>query len=145
MGKFEFQGYSFDTAKEMDLAQKEAESIEYIKAKMELKNRDEARTLYNNLVQKQSFITPIGIQFMKELQQELSLFSTKPLEGVPVHLFLENAKDRQGKLTQGFLAESMERSNQLNEYYKSKLRNSRIMNIGFVIIIIAMYLVVIFD
>jgi fucose permease len=78
---------------------------------------------------------------MKEMQQELALFSTKPLEGVPVHLSLENANPRQGKLTQGFIHESIERSNQLSESYKSKLRSSRIINIGFIFIIIAMFLV----
>ena len=142
MGKFEFQGYSFDTAKEMNLAKQEAESIEYIKAKMELKNREKAKILYDNLVEKQSFVTPIGIQFMKELQQDLSLFSSKPLAGVPVRLALENVKAGQGKLTQGFIADNKERNNQLQDYYKNKLRNSSIMNLGFVLIIIAMFLVV---
>lgn len=144
MGKFEFQGYSFDTAKEMDLAKKEAESIEYIKAKMELNNREKARVLYDNLIEKQSFITPIGIQFMKELQQDLSMFSSKPLEGVPVHLSLGNAKHEQGKLTKGFITESKERNKQVNDYYQTKLRNSRIMNLGFILIILAMFLVVLF-
>lgn len=142
MGRFEFQGYSFDTAKEMDLAKKEAESIEYIKAKMELKNREKARKLYDSLVEKQSFVTPIGIQFMKEIQQDLSMFSSSPLKGVPVHLALDKVNKNQGKLTKGFIAESIDRSVHQVDIYKDKLRNSKIIITFLVVLILAMFAVV---
>ena len=144
MGRFEFQGYSFDTAKDMDLAKREAESVEYIKAKMERKDRDKTRKLYDSLVEKQSFITPVGIQFMKELQQDLSMFSTSSLQGVPVHLAVDKENQIKGKLTKEFIAGSKDRNVQQVDIYKNKLKNSRIIITFLVVLILAMFSVVLF-
>lgn len=144
MGRFEFEGYSFDTAKEMDIAKKEAESIEYIKAKMELKDREKARKLYDSLIEKKTFVTPIGINFMMELNKDLSMFSIKPLEGVPVHLPLERIKAGEGKLTKGLIHNSNEKSLKQSDIYKDKLKNSRIINVFLVILVLAMFAVVLF-
>lgn len=137
MGRFEFQGYSFDTAKEMDFAIKEAESVKYIKAKTELKDREKARKLYESLVEKNTFVTPIGINFMIELQKEVSMFSTKPIPGVPVHLAFNRTIKREEKMDKNSV-------DKLSEVYKNKLKNLRIVNLFLILLVVAMFAVVIF-
>lgn len=142
MGRFEYQGYSFATAKEMDLAKKEAESIEYIKAKIDYKDRDKLKKMYDSLVEKQSFITPVGVAFMKEMYQEISMFSAQPVSGVPVTVPIELKQG--GKLTKEWKDKSEAKSKAKKEIYEVKLRNSRIINAFLIVLIIAMFAVVIF-
>lgn len=144
MGRFEFQGYSFATAKEMDLAKKEVESIAYIRAKLDFKDRDKLRKMYDSFVEKQSFITPIGIAFMSEIHNELSMFSVKAIPPVPVTVPLEVNKARVGKLTNSFMQESEKRNAIKKEIRDTKLRNSRIINFFLVLVILAMFGVVFF-
>lgn len=144
MGRFEYQGYSFATAKEMDLAQKEVESITYIKAKMDFKERDKLRKLYDSLCEKQAFVTPIGIAFMKELYEEVSMYSAVPVPGVPVTIPMEAKKGVHGKITNGFIKDSEQKKQEKREFYHTKLRNSRIVITFLVLIIIGMFAIVIF-
>lgn len=139
MGRFEFQGYSFATAKEMDLAKKEEESIAYIRAKLDFKDRDKLRKMYDSFVEKQSFITPIGITFMKEIQNELSMFSVQTIPPVPVTVPWEQKKSNQGKHTSSFLEESEKRKAIKKEMRDAKLRNSRIIIFFLVLVIAAMF------
>ena len=145
MGRFEYQGFSFATAKEMDLAQKEAESITYIKAKMDFKDREKLRKLYDSLCEKQSFVTPIGISFMKELYEELSMYSVSTVPGVPVIIPVEAKQGAHGEYTNGFIKDSEQKKQEKNELYHNKLRNSRIVIAFLVLVIIGMFAVVIFS
>lgn len=144
MGQFEFQGYSFANAKELEIAKKEAESVEYIKAKLDFKDRDKLRKMYDSLCEKQSFITPIGITFMLEIQKELSMFSVNAVPGVPVTVATELKKSASGKLTNSFVKESQKREERKKELRDTKLRNSRIINVFLALVIIAMFGVVLF-
>lgn len=144
MGRFEYQGFSFATAKEMDLAQKEAESITYIKTKMDFKDREKLRKLYDSLCEKQSFLTPVGIAFMKELYEEVSLYSATPVQAVPVIIPVEAKQGAHGKFTNGFIKDSEQKKAEKKELYYTKLRNSRIVIAFLVLLIIGMFAVVIF-
>lgn len=144
MGRFDFEGYSFATAKEMDLAKKEAESIAYIRAKLDFNDRDKLRKMYDSLAEKQSFITPVGIAFMSEIRNDLSMFSVQTVPGVPVTVPLELTKEKVGKLTSSFMQESEKRNALKKEIRDTKLRNSRIINFFLVLVILAMFGVVLF-
>ena len=144
MGRFEYQGYSFATAKEMDLAQKEVESITYIKAKMDFKERDKLRKLYDSLCEKQAFVTPIGIAFMKELYEEVNMYSATSVPGVPVTIPVEVKQGTHGKFTNGFIKDSEKKMQEKREFYYAKLRNSRIVITFLVLIIIGLFAAVIF-
>lgn len=144
MGQFEFQGYSFANAKEMEVAKKEAESVEYIKAKLNFRDREKLRKMYDSLCEKQSFITPIGIAFMSEMHKELSMYSVQAVPGVPVTVPIELKKSSSGKLTNNFMKESQKREERRKELRDTKLRNSRIINVFLTLVIIAMFGVVLF-
>jgi Tfp pilus assembly protein PilO len=66
------------------------------------------------------------------------------LPGVPVHLPLETINGAKGKLTKGFIKETKERNRAQSDIYRDKLKNSRIINVFLVVLILAMFAVVIF-
>ena len=144
MGKYEYCGYNFLTAKELDIAKRETESIEYIRAKTDFHNYEKLKKVYTMLGEKHAFVTPIGLNFMMELQQTLKTMSTQPVEGIPVVLPTEQLSKVQGRLTKDFEQVTNQRKQAKREIYEIKLRNSRIISFFLILIIIAMFCAVIF-
>lgn len=67
--KFILEGYMFETAKDYEHALKEKEAIEVMKSKSDLRNPQIAYKVYNQLVDKGTFRTVIGYEFLRELQK----------------------------------------------------------------------------
>lgn len=135
---FEFDGYGYATAKEMDLAKKEAESIAYIKSRTDFKEKEKLRKLYEGLIVKQSFVTPTGIQFLREIQQELNSISDKPVTPVMVTVPTQVKKGAFGQ-SASFQHITEEQKQARKDQTQGKLRNSRIINTFLVVIIIGMF------
>jgi len=68
---YKVEGYEFETKKQAELAQKEAEGVHYIKNQTVMKDPELVLDLYNKLVTREVFVTPIGIGFLRELQEYL--------------------------------------------------------------------------
>lgn len=135
---FEFDGYGYATAKEMDLAKKEVESIAYIKSRTDFSDRDKLIKLYEGLVEKQSFVTPTGINFLREIQKELNAFSNKAVSPVFVTVPTERKKGAFGR-SASFQQMSEEQKQAKKDMLQGKLRNLRIINIFLILIIIGMF------
>ncbi len=70
-GKFVFQGFTFDNEKSVLEAKKEAEAIEYLKAKTDLSNPEMMLRLYNKLLDRNTMETEVGIAFLMELREKI--------------------------------------------------------------------------
>lgn len=64
--------YEFETQKQADLAQKELEGVRYIRSQTDMDNPDVVLQLYNSLILKEVFVTPIGYDFLRQLQEYLN-------------------------------------------------------------------------
>lgn len=64
-------GYVFKTEAEAREARNEIEGIEYLKKRTDFKNPKNVLEVYNKILDKQLFKTPIGYAFLKEMQQIL--------------------------------------------------------------------------
>lgn len=64
-------GYSFTTKEEYEKAKKELEGMEYLKGRTNFENINEVLSVYNKVIDKKLFITPVGFDFLKELQTTL--------------------------------------------------------------------------
>lgn len=67
--KFIIDGYMFETSKDYEGALKEKEAIEHMKSKSDLRNPQVSYKAYNQLVDKGTFKTVIGYEFLRELQK----------------------------------------------------------------------------
>ncbi len=64
-------GFEFDSKDMASEAFKEYESIKYIKNKVNFDDPDRTLKMYNKLIEEKLFKTPVGIGYLKELQNEL--------------------------------------------------------------------------
>ena len=79
-------GYIFNNIQDAERARKELESIKKIKAEIDINNGDKMEQLYNKLVDKRCYITPVGINFLHEMREyiinELCIYDIPPVPTV---------------------------------------------------------------
>ena len=143
--RFVVDGYSFETKAEWEEAKREEESIQYIRAKTNLSDMQTVYKVYCGLVEKKTFITPVGITFLMQMQKEL-LRSRKNVDEVPkVPITLPRKRKKSAEL---FSKETQEKTQEKNrvliDYYRSKLRNTRIVMFFLIVVIGAMFLITMF-
>lgn len=143
--RFVVDGYSFETKAEWEEAKREEESIQYIRAKTNLSDMQTVYKVYCGLVEKKTFITPVGITFLMQMQKEL-LRSGRNVDEVPkVPITLPRKRKKSAEL---FSKETQEKTQEKNrvliDYYKSKLRNTRIVMFFLIVVIGAMFLITMF-
>lgn len=140
--RFEWNGYSYETKAEWEETKREEEAIRYIRAKTDLTNPDVARKVYLGLVQKKTFVTPAGMEFMRQLREQLLASATEAgevLPGIPVKIIPKKSKN-----VQGFEAENESKSKAKAVSLEGKLHTARILNIVMVLVIVAMFLITLF-
>ena len=64
--------YEFETKTQADTAQKELEGIRYIRSQTDMDDPDVVLQLYNSLILKEVFVTPVGFDFLRQLQEYLN-------------------------------------------------------------------------
>lgn len=69
---YKVEGYEFETKEQAKLAQKEAAKVRYIKDQTSMDDPDVVLRLYNKLVMREVFVTPVGRGFLRELQEYLN-------------------------------------------------------------------------
>lgn len=67
----EAEGFVFYTKKDAELAMQERKKIQYLKAHMDIKNPESIRSLYEKAINERVFKTPVGLVFLKEVQDYL--------------------------------------------------------------------------
>lgn len=85
---YKIEGYEFETKSQAQLAQKEAEGVRYIKNQTGMDDPELVLDLYNKLVTREVFVTPVGIGFLRELQEFLHTTPSIPKEKIlPIPVF----------------------------------------------------------
>lgn len=139
---FVVNGFVFETMEAYHDAQKEAEAISYIRARSDLNNSTTLVKLYNKLIDKQTFITPVGVCFLKELYDtiiERGIISKENLRPVPVKQVVK----KQTTVVRGFAQDTDSKSKLLLSYTEGKLKKSRIVTGFLIVVIVAMFLITI--
>lgn len=68
---YKVDGYEFETKEQAEQAAQESRKIQYLRSKTDMKNPDMVLSLYNKLVLREEFVTPIGRNFLRSLQEYL--------------------------------------------------------------------------
>ena len=76
-------GFLFEDNKMAELAQKEEEGIRFIKERTDLEHPEVVYSLYQKLLEQNLFVTPVGQQFMVELQNILLASEHISKEDIP--------------------------------------------------------------
>ena len=84
--KFTLKGHTFDDEKEYIKAGKEAEAIEYLRAKTDFQNLNQVLKLYDRILDRDMMETIIGIEFLREIRTKLvesGMFKDEQIRPVP--------------------------------------------------------------
>lgn len=68
---YKVEGFTFETEEAARLAGKEAEGIRYMRSRNDMDDPDAVLKLYNRLIEKEIFSTPVGFGFLEELESYL--------------------------------------------------------------------------
>lgn len=127
-------GYSFTDENMAKQARTEAEGVQYVKARTDMSKPDQVFNVYHKLLQQRMFQTPVGYEYLKELQEYLKTIPgirNEDIRPIPV---ADNLVVRD---TRGI----SERWSRRVEKEQNKLRMSVVANFAFVVSILLMFLI----
>ena len=75
-------GFAFTDRQTAQKAMKEAESIQYVKEKLDMKNPRMVLEMYRKFVRERVFATPVVMMYLKQLQDYLSNIPEMKAEGL---------------------------------------------------------------
>lgn len=87
------QGFAFTDEQEAKKAQKESEGIRYIKEQMDKQKPAQVLELYQKILSEELFETPVGIRFLKELQEYLMAVPGMNKEELPPIVIKSRGKE----------------------------------------------------
>lgn len=137
--RFALNGYSFGTKAEWEEAKKEEEAIGYIRAKTDLSDPPTVLKLYSSLVEKETFCTPVGMDFLRELKKSILLSGAAgedSLPGIPVKI-----APKKSRRTEELTKEAENKYKLAADYYKDKLKNARIVIAVLGVVVAAMFVI----
>lgn len=136
--RYEVDGFLFEIPTEYEKAKKEYEAIRYIKTKTDLNNTANIAKLYNKLLEKQNFITPVGLSFLKELRTKL-IQSQIITENDLQKIIVKRERPKQSKSLEAFQQAEDKKYQSQVFLLNTKLRNTKLV-CGFLIaIVIALF------
>ncbi len=137
-------GFIFNTNEDFSRAKEEQEAIDHFKGKIDLSNPNDVLKLYNRLIEKNTFRTPVGYLFLKELQENiLKSGIIKPEEMKKINYTSQNTGTKTDINEADYIL--LNKYKEKGENLKIKLRNSRIINIFLLAIVIAMIIIAIYS
>ncbi len=142
--KYVVDGYCFKSQEEAAVAINEIEGIEYLRSRTNLKKPQNVLSVYDKIIDKELFKTPIGYGFLRELQQILynsSEIEPEKIRSIPV-ASADEVKENKTKKSRGskkkklyLLPEEQEKK------YKNKITNLIILNVLLVIALVVIIII----
>lgn len=141
-GKFVVGGYTFENEDLASAARDEINAIKYVSSKTNTNDPAQVYVLYNKMIEKNLFKTPIGMDYLKGLQKILYKSKEIPndrIRPIPVETTVAEAiEERQAARNSKDKIRDLEKISQRNH---DRFIKSMILNIFLVIAVIAMVLI----
>jgi hypothetical protein len=136
---FTVAGYTFTTKEAADNARNEMNAIRYVSSKTDSKDPKQIYVLYNTMLDKELFKTPVGLDYLKDLQQYLYNNKEIPndkIRPIPINSELQSmlADKREMTKTRGKLIELTKE----RDKYKDKYIKMIIVDVALICVVIAM-------
>ena len=139
---YEAYGYNFKSKEEAEAAKDEHNAIKYLSDKIDSKDITQVYKLYNMIIDRQLFSTPVGYNYLKELQQYLYVNKDIPNDKIrPIPIKRD---------TEAAIAKRKERMEHRSELYTLSMESARykdrfikamIVNVCLAIVIIGMIII----
>lgn len=139
---FVVNGYCFDSKEEYEDALREKKGILYLNEQTDLNDMNRVLALYKELIEKKVFVTPVGLDYLKQLRMALIKTSGINKSDVPyVYVVGAAAKDKEKsqKTAEIKFAQINKQLSEEAQQAKHKLKISRIFCIILIAVVIAMF------
>ena len=146
--KITVDGYVFDDEKIGSDALKEQEAVEYVRAQVDLENISSVHAVYSQMLSRSVFHTPVGIGFLKKLQDillESKNIDPSSIDPIPVSYELHKFSDVGSASGDGRILERQKkRLEDCEASLKRTKKNAKIFTVTTVILavcVVAMFLI----
>ena len=143
MGNKSIDGYSFADEQDVLVAEEEIKRIKFITEKMNMNNPKGVLAVYDKLISSGIFVTPVGIEYLRTLQDYLYKNSSIPDEAVreiPVPISYSKAlKKRNDEREEKIHFEREKRT--LRKTFKNEYKISLLLNLILFLMVIAMFVI----
>lgn len=97
--EFTVNGYMFGNKTDVEIAHQELNAIKFIEKKLEGRNLDTIRSVYQAALEKKMFRTPVGYNYLSELQRRMIRMgiSADDIPGIPLYQVFNNQIDEKPK------------------------------------------------
>lgn len=136
--QFTVNGYLFGDAEDVKLAQQEVSAIQYMDKKMERYNGEGILAVYQATLEKKVFRTPIGYQYLQQLQKRMQSMGVakEKIPPIPLYQVYNNRYKTEEKTVRKPVKKKVDPQ-------VKKLRYSILGNVILVILVIALFAIAI--
>lgn len=137
-GRYISEGFSFYAEKDAALAEDERRKVEYLKARLDYNNAESILRIYKKAIAERIFKSPVGLFFLREMQQYLLRqpdIDAEAVDAIPLYVSFESDFRDQSNPARNRVKPAQ------NQGQKKSLalRISVIANIGLAAAVIAMF------
>lgn len=133
------EGYHFGSLEDAEQARTEKKKAEYFEEKLNGKNTKNILAVYDKILDERIFETPVGWEYVKQLQQELRQLGVPEERIRPIPLYVTFAHKEQSTM-EALVRERVKPSRKISPDRK-KLRTSVIVNIFLGVLVVAMFVI----
>jgi len=142
-GHLTIGGYSFISEKAAQTAKDELNAIKYVSSKTDAKDPKQVYKLYNTILDKELFHSPIGLEYLRQLQTFLYDCKEIPqdkIRPIPVNFEMQNLRHDRSEISKsrGEIQVLKKKSQQ----YKDKMIKLLIVNFALIIVIAVLFLLI---
>lgn len=137
-GRYVAEGYSFYTEEDAALAQNERKKVDYLEARLDYQKPDSILRVYKKAVSERVFRSPVGLAFLKKLQQYLLRqpgIDADEVDVIPLYVSFEGESREPGRPS----ANSAKPEGDRKKKKSAVLPISVLINIGLAAAVIAMF------
>ena len=134
----EAEGYLFVNAADAALAEKERKQIEYLEKKLDYQKPEQILVILQKLIEERTFKTPVGMMYLKRLQDYLKNHIAIEKERIPA-IPVDYICDKSGLSTRVELKTVRAAAQRREEIKKSNHKISLILNVILIIGMIVMF------
>lgn len=134
---FYVEGYRFDSLEDAEQAQIEQKKVSYFKSKFEDKGADHILAAYDNILDEKVFVTPVGWEYLKQIQDELIDIGvpTEQIRPIPMFNSFVHSGSKESAVRQRVIPAKKKNGGQ------EKFIISVIANIVLLVLVVAMFVI----
>lgn len=134
-----FDGYIFATPADAELAKNEIRRIEYLESHTDMSNLSVMKSVYDKALSDRYFQTPIGLEYMRELQKALDAggYSEADIKPIPLYTTFRRIDLKESENVKRRVTKAEKRELSL----RTKYRNAVLIATIFAFICFAMFII----